>query len=112
MDKEQIKGVIIENDVGILTKYKNALGDEFDISVFNDANSSLAYIIENNLDIYFYIMRYKDEDKDSIKFFSDKINKINPQIKLVLTDTLDEFNAEEYPNSLVFVINTDIGSIV
>ena len=112
MDKEKIKGVIIENDVGILTKYKNAFGDEFDISVFNDANSSLAHIIENNLDIYFYIIRYKEEDKDAIKFFSDKINKINPQIKFVLTDTSDESIADEYPYSLVFVKNTDIGSIV
>ena len=113
MDKEQIKGVIIENDVALLTKYKNAFNnDEFDISVFNDANSSLAYIIENNLDIYFYIMRYKEEDKDSIKFFSDKIREINPQIKLVLTDIPDESEIDEYSNAITFVKNTDVNSII
>ena len=112
MDKEQAKGVIIENDPSILNKYKSAFNDQFIISSFTDTNSSLPYIIENNLNIYFYIIKYNENEKDSIKFFTDKIRKVNPQIRLVLTDISDDFNAENYPNALTFPKNTDIGTIV
>ena len=112
MDKEEIKGVIIENNPSILVKYKNAFNDTFDISAFNDTNSSLAYILENNLSIYFYILRYNENEKDSINLFIEKIKKINPQIKLVLTDVLDDFDTSMYPNALIFHKNTDAGIIV
>ncbi|WP_258222226.1 hypothetical protein [Brachyspira hampsonii] len=76
MDKEQVKGVIIENNPSILTKYKNAFNNIFDISTFNDINSSLGYIIENNLSIYFYIVRYNENEKDAISLFVDKVKKL------------------------------------
>ncbi|WP_300368005.1 PilZ domain-containing protein [Brachyspira sp.] len=112
MDKEQIKGVIIENNPAILMKYKNAFNNEFDISTFHDTNSSLAHILENNLDIYFYIIRYNKNEKDVINTFIEKIKKINPQIRLVLTDILDDFDTNLYPNSLIFHKNTDTNVIV
>ena len=111
MNKEPAKGVIIENDHNILNKYKAAFNDSFDISSFNDTNSSLAYIIENNLNIYFYIIRYNENEKDTIKFFTDKIQKINPQIKLVLTDITDDFDSSSYSNILTFPKYADINSI-
>ncbi|WP_297296563.1 PilZ domain-containing protein [uncultured Brachyspira sp.] len=112
MDKEQIKAVIIENDPSILSKYKTAFSNLFSISSFADTNSSLAYIIENNLSIYFYIIRYNESEKDSIKFFTDKISKINPQIKLVLTNISEDFDTSLYPNALIFPKNTDVSAIV
>lgn len=112
MDKEQIKGVIIENNPAILLKYKNAFNNMFDISTFNDTNSSLAYIIENNLNIYFYIIKYSENEKDSINLFVEKIKQINPQIKLVLTDVFDDFDANIYPDALIFHKNTDASTIV
>lgn len=112
MDKEQIKGVIIENNPSILMKYKSAFNNEFDISTFNDTNSSLAYILENNLNIYFYIIRYNEDEKDSINLFIEKVKRINPQIKLVLTDVLDGFDKNLYPYSLIFYKNTDASIIV
>ena len=84
---ERIKGVLIENEPSILEKYRSLLREAFDITVFNDTNSSLAYIIENNLNIYFYIIRVKKDGEDSAKFFADKIKEINPQIKLVIIES-------------------------
>lgn len=112
MDKEQIKGVIIENNPSILMKYKNAFNNLYDISTFNDTSSSLGYIIENNLNIYFYIVRYNEEEKENINLFIDKIKQINPQIKLVITDVSDEFDINEYPYALIFHKNTDANVIV
>ena len=112
MDKEQVKGVIIENNPSILTKYKNAFNNIFDISTFNDTSSSLGYILENNLNIYFYIIRYSESDKDSINLFVKKVQKINPQIKLVITDVSDSFDESEYPYALIFHRNTDASIIV
>ena len=112
MDKEQVKGVIIENNPSILTKYKNAFNNLFDISTFNDTSSSLGYIIENNLSIYFYIVRYNESEKDGINLFVEKVKKINPQIKLVMTDVPDSFDEAAYPYALIFHRNTDASVIV
>ncbi|WP_295161521.1 PilZ domain-containing protein [uncultured Brachyspira sp.] len=112
MNKEQMKGVIIENNPSVLMKYKNAFNNMYDISTFNDTSSSLPHIIENNLNIYFYIMKYNDHEKDSISLFIEKIKQINPQIKLVLTDVDEDFNSNLYDNALIFNKNTDISAIV
>ena len=84
---ENIKGVFIESDPSILEKYKNSFAESFNITIFNDTNSSLAYIIENNINIYFYIVRVTKSNEDSLKFFADKIKNINPQIKLVIIES-------------------------
>lgn len=110
---ERIKGVLIENEPSILEKYRSLLREAFDITVFNDTNSSLAYIIENNLNIYFYIIRVKKDGEDSAKFFADKIKEINPQIKLVIIESEDSFNDErKYNNALIFPKQIDVAHIV
>lgn len=108
---KKIKGVFIENEPLILEKYKSPLGASFDITIFKDTNSSLAYIIENNLNIYFYILRATKNN--SVKFFADKIKEINPQIKLVVIESensaLDE---KRFDNALIFPKEIDIEHIV
>ena len=111
MDK--IKGVLIENEPSILKKYKNSLEDSFDITVFKDANSSLAYIIENNLNIYFYIMRATKSNEESLKFFADKIKNINPQIKLVIIESENGAGDEKkYEDALIFPKQIDAAHII
>ena len=78
---ENIKGVFIESDPSILEKYKNSFAESFNITIFNDTNSSLAYIIENNINIYFYIVRVTKSNEDSLKFFADKIKNIEDNQK-------------------------------
>ena len=112
MEKEKIKGIIIENDNNILSKYKSAFDDSFDIITFTDTESSLKYIIENNLDINFYIIKWSLDNKDVINLFSNKIYEINPQIKLIIIDTDSDFNDDEYPNALAFLKNVDVSFVV
>ena len=110
---ERIKGVLIESEPSILTKYKNPLRESFDITVFNDTNSSLAYIVENNLKIYFYVIRASKNNEDSVKFFADKIKEINPQIKLVIIESENHADDEKkYDNALIFPKQIDISHIV
>lgn len=100
MDKA--KAVLIENDSNIIEKYENGLSGSFDISVFKDTHSSMSYIIKNNIDIYFYMIRYNEKDENSIGFFADKIKDINPQIKLVIIEAEDDFNNDKYPYAIIF----------
>ena len=109
----KIKGIFIESDSSILSKYKTSFDESFDITVFKDSNSSLSYIIENNLNIYFYVVRISNENEDSVKFFADKIKEINPQIKLVIIESengaLDE---KKYNDALIFTKQIDAEHIV
>ena len=110
---ENIKGVFIESDPSILEKYKNSFAESFNITIFNDTNSSLAYIIENNINIYFYIVRVTKSNEYSLKFFADKIKNINPQIKLVIIESDNSIaNEKKYDNALIFPKQIDIGHIV
>ena len=110
---DRVKGVFIENEPSILKKYKNPLEDSFDITVFNDTNSSLSYIIENNLNIYFYIVRATKSNEESLKFFADKIKNINPQIKLILIESENSASDEKkYDNALIFPKQIDTAHIV
>ena len=110
---DRIKGVLIENEPSILAKYKDALRESFDIAVFNDTNSSLAYIIENNLSIYFYVVRTTKNNEDSVKFFADKIKEINPQIKLVIIESENSAgNEKKYGSALIFPKQIDLSHIV
>ena len=109
---ERIKGVLIESEPSILKKYKNSLEESFDITVFNDTNSSLAYIIENNLNIYFYVIRAAKNNEDSVKFFADKIKNINPQIKLIIIESENSADDEKkYYNALIFPKQIDVSHI-
>ena len=109
----KIKGIFIESDSSILSKYKTSFDESFDITIFKDSNSSLSYIIENNLNIYFYVVRISNENEDSVKFFADKIKEINPQIKLVIIESengaLDE---KKYNDALIFTKQIDAEHIV
>lgn len=110
---KKVKGLFIENEPSILEKYKSSLNDSFDITIFKDTNSSLAYIIENNLNIYFYIIRITKNNGDSIKFFADKIKGINPQIKLVIIESENSITDEKkFDNALIFPKQIDTGHIV
>ncbi|WP_295296150.1 PilZ domain-containing protein [uncultured Brachyspira sp.] len=109
MDK--VKAVLIESDSNIIEKYKNGLSASFDISTFKDTHSSMSYIIKNNVDIYFYMIRYNEKDENSISFFADKIKDINPQIKLVIIETEDNFNKDKYPYAIVFNNKSEMAHI-
>ena len=100
MDK--VKAVLIESDSNIIEKYNNGLSASFDITTFKDTHSSMSYIIKNNIDIYFYMIRYNEKDENSIAFFADKIKDINPQIKLVIIEAEDDFNKDKYPYAIIF----------
>ena len=62
----------------------------------------MSYIIKNNIDIYFYMIRYNEKDENSISFFADKIKDINPQIKLVIIEAEDDFDNNKYPYAIIF----------
>lgn len=111
---KKVKGIFIENDPSILEKYKSSFDESFDMTVFKDANSSLSYIIENNLNIYFYVMRVENNNEDSINFFYHKIKKINPQIKLVIIESENGAIIDEtkYNNALIFPKQIDAAHIV
>ncbi|MEI0581321.1 PilZ domain-containing protein [Brachyspira pilosicoli] len=107
----KVKGVLIESDSNIIEKYEKGLSDSFDISTFKDANSSMSYIIKNNIDIYFYMIRYNEKDENSINFFAEKIKDINPQIKLVIIEAEDSFNNDKYPYAIIFNKKAEINNI-
>lgn len=109
---EKIKGVFIESDNSILEKYKKSFEEAFDITIFNDANSSLGYIIDNNLSIYFYAIRLTKNNEDSVKFFADKIKNVNPQIKLVIIESDGSVDENKYKDALIFPKKIEPGHII
>lgn len=112
MEEKKLIGVFIENNSNFLDKYKCHLNENFTISIFPDTNSALPYIVENNTSIMFCIIRWSLESEELIKYFIEKVNAINPTIKIAIIETADTFasyygNITKNYNTISFTKNED-----
>lgn len=92
MNGNKLIGVFIEKDNNLIDKYKNCMNNFFQMSIFTNTSSALPYIVENNINILFCVIRWNTEPEESVKLFMEKIHSINPLIKIIVIETVETFS--------------------
>lgn len=82
-DHGQNIGIFIEKDNDIKSKYQDKLQKEFSIEFFDTIPASLSYLVDNNINILFAIIRLSSDIPKVILSFLENIHGVNPFIKIV-----------------------------
>jgi len=87
MENKRYSGILIENDTRLKSKYKKHLANDFDLTIFEDTKSSLPFVLSNNGNISFCLLRLLLDDIRVIITFIEKLHSINPFVKIIFIES-------------------------
>ena len=93
-DGQKNIGIFIEKDNHIKSKYQDQLQRKFTIEYFDSIPASLTYLVDNNINISFAVIKLSSDISKVILSFLENINSINPFIKIVAIETNDAIQSQ------------------